>query len=100
MKYWYRTRKKARSTSTGIPDRVEPDTELSRTKPLTPPESHIISLVEPERGRFRIRMIWEMPTPPPLVPISWSTAELDSPITDRKAMPKREDNPEPEKSGL
>ncbi|RPB02276.1 hypothetical protein L873DRAFT_1802220 [Choiromyces venosus 120613-1] len=41
-----------------IPDRAEPDTSLNRKESLAPLNRHRISLVEPEKGRFRIRMIF------------------------------------------
>ncbi|RPA88714.1 hypothetical protein L873DRAFT_1824141, partial [Choiromyces venosus 120613-1] len=50
-----------------IPDRAEPDTSLNRKESLAPLNRHRISLVEPEKGRFRIRMIFLKN--PPLVAI-------------------------------
>ena len=40
-----------------IPERAEPDTALNRTKSMAALDSHTIHPVEPEKGKFRIRMI-------------------------------------------
>ena len=46
-----------------IPDCAQPDIPLSRIKPLAVSDCHTIWPVEPENGRFRIRMVLQDITP-------------------------------------
>jgi len=41
----------------GIPERAEPDTALNRTNSVADLDCHTIHPVEPEAGKFRIRII-------------------------------------------
>ena len=40
-----------------IPERAEPDTALNQTKSMAALDGHTIHPIEPEKGKFRIRMI-------------------------------------------
>lgn len=71
------------------PDGTEPDTPLSRTKPLTALESGTVSFAGPKKAGFRFVLCLGK-CPLGLYLYTVGSAEPDSPITARKTIPKGE----------